>query len=94
MDLDVLPDCSSADIERLRPRINQLALDLQATQITQVQDLDGRDQIIAFQAALNMLAISSRSAAKKMHGTRFLKSIERSMLITRKFLRGFGAQPK
>ena len=87
-------DCSVNDIERLRPRINQLAIDFANLQAKQTEDLDVRDQSIVLNAALNMIQRSCMIATKKSFSTRFYRAIVQAMSLTRMFALGRMASGK
>lgn len=82
-----IEDVSTADIERLRPKINQLALDIQGLLQMQTSDLDGRDVPIVQEAAASIIALAVRRGLKKSYGVRFYKSIGRALKLTRMFTR-------
>ena len=87
-------DCTVADIERLRPRINQLALDFHRVQEISTAELDIRDQAIVLNASLIMVVRSSTNATKKSFTSRFHRSIEGAMRLTRIFALGRMASNK
>lgn len=80
-----LADCTTADIERLRPKINQLALDIQGLLQKQTSALDGRDVPIVQEASVNIIALAVRRGLKKSYGVRFYKSIGRALKLLRIF---------
>lgn len=81
----MIDDCSVNDIERLRPRINQLALDFHKLQEIRTAELDVREQSIVLNAALNMVVHASTIATKKKFGSRWHRSIINAMKLTRMF---------
>jgi hypothetical protein len=87
-------DCSVNDIERLRPRINQLALDFHKLQEIRTADLDVRDQSIVLNGALNIVLHSSTAATKKLFSSRWHRSIISAMKLTRMFGLGRAASSK
>ena len=78
-------DCSTADIERLRPRINQLALDIHKLQEIRTAELDVKDQSIVLNSALNIVVHASTVATKKKFSSRFHRSIISALKLTRMF---------
>lgn len=80
-----MEDCSTADIERLLPKINALALAMAQLQERCTDDLDLRDKVIVLNAAFNLIHRSSRVATRKMSSNRFLGSISRAMHLARIF---------
>lgn len=82
---DFLADASTTDIERLRPTINQLTLDIQGLLQRRTSELDGRDAPIVQEAAASIIALAVRRGLKKSYGARFYKSIGRALKLTRLF---------
>lgn len=85
MGIKVFTDCTTSDIERLRPEINRLALAFQAMQQEVTKDMEIRDSMIVTVASLDMCQVSIERGVKKQTTPRFARSIRKAMLIARKF---------
>jgi hypothetical protein len=80
-----LGDCTTQDIERLRPLINRLALDFYELQRIKTLELDIRDHAIVLHGALNIVKVSSNAATRKNFSSRFVHSVTRAMRLVRMF---------
>ena len=78
-------DCTTQDIERLRPKINQLSLDVQQAQIAIIRDLEPRDQAIVIIGSLAQLDAAAQRATKRETTPRFVRSIRAAFTVARKF---------
>jgi predicted oxidoreductase len=84
-DSPVLLDCTTQDLERLKPVLNRLAVDLQGVVAQHTQDLENRDRIILAQASLDMIQHSVLRMAKRVTTPRFVRSISRAVRVARAF---------
>jgi hypothetical protein len=82
---EILQDCTTKDLERVKPLTNRLMLAFQAMQDEVTRELSLRDRMIVTTASLTQLSQVVERVSKKSSTPRFIRSIKHAVKVARAF---------